>query len=78
MIDKLKSILKEVDDIYLRKKIDQIVAGDKLIDDLGMDSLGRVSLFHEINFELDVDGNESKATSWVSVEDVLNYMEDPS
>jgi len=70
----LKEILKEVDDIYLRKKIEEISTTDKLIDDLGLDSLGRMSLLHEINFKLKKETDESHLNKWVTVSDILDYV----
>lgn len=76
MLEKLMGIIEQVDDIFMRKKTSEIQLEDRLIEDLGMDSLGRVSLFHEINFELDSNADEAAAMQWKTIADVVAYMQD--
>lgn len=75
-LDLLKNILKEAEDIYLRVAVDEIKPEHNLIDDLGLDSLGRVSIFHEISFELDKEIPEEKGVKWQTVKDVLDLIDE--
>lgn len=74
-LDQLKSILSNVDDIFLRIPIDELNSSHKLIEDLGIDSLGRVSLFHEICFEFGKEADEAKAMEWQTIGDVEFFIE---
>ncbi len=75
-LGKFKSILAEVEDIYMRIPIADLKADHKIIDDLGIDSLGRVAIFHELCFEYDFEAEESLGISWVTIQDILNFVKD--
>lgn len=75
MREKLIEILNEIDDIFLRVPKSEIKPEHSLVDDLGLDSLGRISLFHEINYEFNCDNEEQLANEWKTIGDVLHYME---
>ncbi len=44
-LEKLKEILKNTDDLYLRSPIEDIQPSMNLITDLGIDSLTRITIF---------------------------------
>lgn len=58
----------------MRLPPEEIQNSHKLIDDLGIDSLGRVSLFYELCAHYDVDKDESEANKWTLISDVIESM----
>jgi len=74
ILESIKSILKRLEDIYVATPIDKIVPANKLIDDLGIDSLGRVGLFYELLDEFDMDEDESACQSWVTINDIILFV----
>lgn len=74
-LEKLKNILEEMDDLFLRVEIQQIKSEHKIIEDIGIDSLTRVSLFYEITDAFNVDKDEMDAASWITISDIVEYMD---
>ena len=52
---------------------DNIAAGDKLADDLALDSLDRVELTMNLENELDVSIEDDDAYEWTTVQSVIDY-----
>ncbi len=75
-LKKLQEILKEVEDIYIRLDHSDIKAEHDLINDLGLDSLGRVSLFHEISYTYNLELEDNLSHAWKTVSDILIFMKD--
>ena len=76
MMSELKNILGSIEDIYLRLPVADIKEEHQLIADLGMDSLSRMSLFIEINIFFGREHEqENRAVQWLTVKDILDYME---
>ncbi|MAX67278.1 MAG: hypothetical protein QF441_02560 [Bacteriovoracaceae bacterium] len=73
-LDLLKRILTQTEDIFLKKNISDINQGDLLRENLGLDSLAKVTLFYEITDELETDDDEDILEQWNKVSDVLKYI----
>jgi acyl carrier protein len=73
-LDKFKAILAEVEDIYLRIPVQELKLEHKIIDDLGIDSLGRVAIFHELCFEFDFEADEAIGIDWITIQDILSFI----
>lgn len=74
-LDKFKEILSEVEDIYMRIPVQELKPEHKIIDDLGIDSLGRVAIFHELCFEYDFEADEAIGIDWITIQDILAFIE---
>ena len=74
-LEKLKEILKNTDDLYLRSPIEEIQPSMNLITDLGIDSLTRITIFYEITDHFEVEVNEEIAASWNTISDVTKFIE---
>lgn len=72
----LKNILKNTEDLYMHFKIDEIVKDHKLVNDLGIDSLGRITIFYELTHAINIEGDELVAHRWEKVADIIQYMKD--
>tara|TARA_Y100000590_G_scaffold470454_1_gene665196 strand:- start:63488 stop:63676 length:189 start_codon:yes stop_codon:yes gene_type:complete len=59
----------------LRVEIDNIQSQNSIYDDLGIDSLTRVTIFYEIQDHFNIDKDESDAAQWRTIQDILTYME---
>ena len=75
-LDIFKRIITDTEDIFIRIPITEIAGKEKLNDDLGIDSLGKVNLFYEISDELETGDEEDVAVSWSTVDDVLRYIDE--
>ena len=73
-LDLLKRILTQTEDIFLKKNISDINQGDLLRENLGLDSLAKVTLFYEITDELETNDDEDILEQWNKVSDVLKYI----
>ncbi len=73
-LDLLKRILTQTEDIFLKKNISDINQDDLLRENLGLDSLAKVTLFYEITDELETDDDEDILEQWNKVSDVLKYI----
>lgn len=73
-LDTLKAILKNLDDVFLRKPIEELNENDLLISDLGIDSLTRVSIVFELQEEYGIAIDEASATKWERVKDILDAL----
>lgn len=69
-----QKILSGIDDLFLRVKINNIKPEHKIIDDLGIDSLTRVTIFYEIQDHYDQDRDQMDAANWQTINDILLYM----
>lgn len=69
-----QKILSGIDDLFLRVKINDIKPEHKIIDDLGIDSLTRVTIFYEIQDHYDQDRDQMDAANWQTINDILLYM----
>lgn len=74
-LKQFKTILGQVEDVYLRLPIDQITPEHNLVADLGLDSLGRITLYYELSQEMGIEPNEQQAFSWNTVSDILSFLE---
>ncbi|MAZ48670.1 MAG: hypothetical protein CME65_08900 [Halobacteriovoraceae bacterium] len=74
-LDKFKNILSSLDELFLRKDIQKVSNSDHLINDLGLDSLARVSIVFELQEELNLNIEESEASQWKTVKDILKVIE---
>lgn len=74
-LEKLKEILKNTDDLYLRSPIEGIQPSMNLITDLGIDSLTRITIFYEITDHFEVEVDEEMAASWNTISDVTKFIE---
>ncbi len=74
-LEKLKEILKNTDDLYLRSPIEDIQPSMNLITDLGIDSLTRITIFYEITDHFEVEVDEEMAASWNTISDVTKFIE---
>lgn len=74
-LEKLKEILKNTDDLYLRSPIEEIQPSMNLITDLGIDSLTRITIFYEITDHFEVEVDEEIAASWNTISDVTKFIE---
>ena len=74
-LDKLKNILSSLEELFLRKDIQEISNTDHLVNDLGIDSLTRVSILFELQEGLNLNIEESEASQWQTVEDILKVIE---
>lgn len=74
-LEKLKEILKDTDDLYLRSPIDDIQPDMNLITDLGIDSLTRITIFYEITDRFEVEVDEEVAATWNKISDVTEFIE---
>jgi acyl carrier protein len=64
-------------DIYVRQANGAVTAGTLLEADLGIDSIGRISLFYEIGDALGVEIEEAEergVSGWRSVGDVVAFV----
>jgi acyl carrier protein len=75
-IEKLKQIITNTDDIFVRIPVDEIKGDHKIQEDLGIDSLGLVNLFYEISDEVESDDDEEVAANWSTVSDITKYIEE--
>ena len=75
LLEKLKDIIKDTEDIFIRIEIDSIKPDNSLTEDLGLDSLGKVNLFYEIIDTLGRDDSEEVLEKWNLVSDIIAYME---
>ncbi len=74
-LQQFKTILTQVEDIYLRISIAEITPEHELIKDLGLDSLGRITLYYELTEELGIEPDEQTAFAWTNVNDVLEFLD---
>lgn len=75
-LEKLKKIIAETEDVFVRIPVENITGAEKIQEDLGIDSLGRVNLFYEISDELETDDDEEVCANWNSVSDIVKYIEE--
>ena len=77
-LSKLISIIKTVDDLYLKMKPEEIIADHNLIEDLGIDSLGKISIFYEVCDQLSIDCDENSISPWYKISDIISFIEESS
>ena len=68
-------VYKIIKDI-LTDDVEKIKPESKLIDDLGADSLTAVEIVMELEKELGVDIDDSEVEKIVTVQDIINIVED--
>ena len=76
---KIKTIIDDTEDLYIHKPSSEIVPDHKIINDLGIDSLGRVPLFYELTHEFNIDEDavdETICQNWESVNDIIIFLKD--
>ncbi len=71
MFDKIKSLLAE----QLNVDESKITLESKIIEDLGADSIDTVELLMKLEDEYGITVEEEKATSIVTVGDIVNLIE---
>lgn len=71
---KLDEIIKTVDDLYLNTSVLD-VSEDMELKNLGIDSLGRINLFYGIIDYFEIERDESVASNWKTLKDVLLFIE---
>lgn len=54
---------------------DEVTLDATLIDDLGVDDLGRVELIMALESEFDIEVNDPDGDDWVIVKDMIEYFE---
>jgi acyl carrier protein len=69
--DKIKTILLD----QLGPELESIDPGATLVD-LGADSLDHVELVMAVEEEFDIDIHDEEAEKWVTVADILAYLDD--
>jgi acyl carrier protein len=75
-IEKLRQIITETEDVFVRIPVENISGEEKIKEDLGIDSLGRVNLFYEISDDLGTDDDEEVCANWNTVADIVKYIEE--
>jgi acyl carrier protein len=78
---KIKKIIDDTEDLYIHKSTSDIKNEDKIINDLGIDSLGRVTLFYELAHEFNIDEDsidESVCQNWETVDHIIEFLKDNS
>lgn len=68
------SIIKKVDDLYLKVPPEDIIADHNLILDLGIDSLGKVSIFYEVCDVFKIECDENSIAPWYKVSDIIDFI----
>ena len=53
----------------------KIAATDRLVEDLDLDSLGRLNLIVNIEFDFNIEISDEQAWAWVTVADVAATVE---
>lgn len=74
-IEVFKNILNDIDDLFLRVEVNEIKPEHTIINDLGIDSLTRVTIFYEIQDHYETERDEMDAAKWNTIQDILSYME---
>lgn len=74
LVQWLSDVVASIDDIYLRKPLVNAAQSDRLTEDLGIDSLGRVNLLYGIIDTLGKDVPETEAETWAVLGDVLGFI----
>jgi acyl carrier protein len=64
-----------VEDLYLKMTPDEITLDLRLVDDLGIDSLGKISIFYEICDQLSIECDENSLSPWHTILDITNFIE---
>lgn len=75
-IEKLRQIITDTEDVFVRMPVEKITGEEKIKEDLGIDSLGRVNLFYEISDDLGTDDDEEVCANWNTVADIIKYIEE--
>lgn len=70
---KLNEIISGIDDIYLSTSVLSADSNAEL-PDLGIDSLGRITLFYGIIDYFKVTEDETRASDWKKLGDVFTFM----
>ena len=70
-------VYKVIQDV-LTNDIDKIKPESKLIDDLGADSLTAVEIVMELEKKLGIEIDDSKIEKIVTIQDIINIVEDKS
>jgi acyl carrier protein len=76
---KIKKTIEDTEDLYTHKATNDISADDKIINDLGIDSLGRVTLFYELTHEFKINEDsidESTCQNWETVNDIIEFLKE--
>jgi len=70
----LLDLVRRTEDIYLRDGIPPPAAASRLAEELGIDSIGRISLFYAIVDALGADADERAVAAWATVGDVAEFV----
>ena len=70
-------VYKVIQDV-LTNDIDKIKPESKLIDDLGADSLTAVEIVMDLEKKLGIEIDDSKIEKIVTIQDIINIVEDKS
>ena len=76
--EKMSEIVYKVIQDVLTNDIDKIKPESKLIDDLGADSLTAVEIVMELEKKLGIEIDDSKIEKIVTIQDIINIVEDKS
>lgn len=71
--EQLQSIISGIDDLYLRVPVTSS-KDETTLADLGIDSLGRITLFYGIIDHFGVNKDEGLAAEWKTLKDILEFM----
>ena len=71
MFEKLKEILVE----EINVNPDDVVPSAELVNDLGINSLERADLVLLCEEQFDIEIDENAARTFVTIQDVVNYLE---
>lgn len=69
----LQSIISGIDDLFLRAPVTSS-SEETTLADLGIDSLGRITLFYGIIDHFGVNKDEGLASDWKTLKDILEFM----
>lgn len=71
----LVSAIEESDEIDIKLPVGRIKAEHEVMKDLGLDSLGKVTLFYELADRLESDDeDEEEVNNWKKVSDILYFI----
>lgn len=73
-LEKIKSILFECEDLKPLIPVNQITLKTRLQEDLGYDSLAKMSLLYELQ-TVKADLDESLIMKWTYIEDIIKDLE---
>ena len=74
-LNRLKTILSEMDDLFLPIEPENIDPKHTLVSDLGIDSLTRTAILFEIQDQCNAKIDPSTASNWNTINDILLTLE---